>query len=290
MIDENILYGYDYDTVNNVLIGRPDIKDYGFFSTFTLMITSLMIVYKKYKTTPDKIDGSNLLYKIKKDLDIDMYQHFFHIDESVEINFENSELLVVISPDDQHTIYSEKYAEYYGPFFKKYFNVNENIENKITELTNKYNVDIDNSISVIFRDSDKWTDMGGFNSISAGGYLRKCKEIFELDGNRPKVLIQTENNGVISVFNQVFDLTFFSETALGKSQEIYPPIPLNDDMRLEWSEYYVASLWIHSKCKHVISYTGNSAFFVYLSRGTTNNFTQEITFTKNYNEFFVTNN
>jgi len=218
-----------------------------------------------------------------------MYQYFFHIDDSIEINFDE-EIPVPFSPDDQHTIYSEKYIKYYLPFFKKYFNVNTNITEKISFLKEKYGIDEDNSISVIYRDSDKWTDFGGFNYISAGGYFRKCKEIIELEKIRPRVIIQSENNGVIKTFQEAFGSVFFTETSLGNSSEIYPPIPINDEIRLEWSEYYVASLWILSKCKHVITYTGNSSFFIYLNRGTTNNFTQEITFTKDYNEFFVTNN
>jgi hypothetical protein len=288
MIYENILYGYDYDSTNNTLIGREDIKDYGFFSTFTLLITSLMVVYKKFKTVPTNINGEHLLRKLKNNSDIDMYHYFFHIDESVKIEF-NEELPVPFSPDDQHTIYSEDFIKYYTPFFKKYFNINENVQNKISFLKEKYNVEEENTVSVIYRDSDKWTDMGGFNYISAGGYFRKCKNILENEEVRPTVIIQSENTGVIRTFHEAFGSTFFNETSLGNSSEIYPPIPVNDDIKLEWSEYYVASLWILSKCKHVITYTGNSSFFIYLNRGTTKNFTQEITFTKNYDEFFVTN-
>ena len=154
----------------------------------------------------------------------------------------------------------------------------------------KYQVDITNSISIIYRDSDKWTDMGGFNYISAGGYFRKCNSIINSEVDRPKVIIQSENQGVIKTFEQAFGSVFFTETSLGNSSEIYPPIPIDDHRKLEWSEYYIASLWILSKCKHVITYTGNSSFFVYLNRGTTKNLTQEITFTKNFEDFFVTNN
>ena len=288
MIYENILYGYDYDSEKNILIGRENIKDYGFFSTFTLMMTSLMFVFKKFKKTPTGIDGKFLLRKLKRDLEIDMYNYFFHIDDSVEINFDE-ELPVPFSPDDQHTIYSEKYLKYYLPFFKKYFNINQNITEKISFLKKKYNVNENNTISIIYRSSDKWTDMGGFNYISAAGYFRKCKDIIDSEEVRPNIIIQSEDNGVIKTFQKSFGSTFFMETLLGNSSEIYPPIPLNDDIKLEWSEYYVASLWILSKCKHVITYTGNSSFFIYLNRGTTKNFTQEITFTKNYDEFFVTN-
>jgi hypothetical protein len=290
MIHENILYGYDYNTETNTLIGRENIGDYGFFSTFTLMLTSIMTVYKLYKKTPEFIDGTQLLKKIKRNSSIDMYHYFFNIDHTIDINFSEVEIPVPFSPDDQHTIYSSSYSEYYNIFFKKYFNINENILKKIEFLQSKYNIDTNNSISVIYRDSDKWTDFGGFNYISAGAYLRKTKEIFEKDENRPQVIIQSENMGVVNFFKTSFNCKFFEETSLGNSSEVYPPIPKNNSAILEWSEYYIASLWVLSKCKYVITYTGNSGFFIYLNRGSTNNLIQEITFTKDYNEFFVNNN
>lgn len=290
MIHENILYGYDYDTVENKLIGREDIKSYGFFSTFTLLLTSIMVVYKKYKKTPDVIDGSALLQKLKKDSEIDMYHYFFHINNDIIIDFQDIELPVPFSPDDQHTLYSEEYSKYYNVFFKKYFNVNNNIVDKINLLKNKYNISLENTISVIYRDSDKWTDLGGFNYISAAGYFNKCKDIINNDALINTVLIQSENTGVVQTFQQGLGAKYFEETSIGKNHYLYPPIPVDTDNILEWSEYYVAALWLHSKAKYVITYTGNSAFFVYLNRGTTNNLTQEITFTKNYNDFFVTNN
>lgn len=289
MIHENILYGYDYDDENNTLVGRLDIKDYGFFSTFTLMLTSIMIVYKKFNTVPKDIDGRNLLNKLKKEQDVDMYKYFFNIDKSVDISFDE-ELPVPFSPDDHHTIYYDSYSKYYTPFFKRFFNLNKNVLDKIKELEVKYNISYNNSVSVIFRDSDKWTDMGGFNYISAAGYLRKCREILDNNEKRLNVIIQSENNGVVKTFNEAFSSVYFEETSLGNPSDIYPPIPINVEKRLSWAEYYIAALWIISKCEHVITYTGNSSFFIYLNRGTTKNLTQEITFTKNYNDFFVSNN
>lgn len=289
MIHENILYGYDYDTINNVLIGRENISDYGFFSTFTLMLTSIMVVYKKYKKTPNQIDDRFLLKKIKKNKEINMYHHFFHIDESVVIDFDVNEIPVPFSPDDHHTIYFEKYSKYYNVFFKKYFNLNNNIIEKIDFLKQKYNINPDNIVSVVYRDSDKWTDMGGFKYVSAGAYMNMCRSIIH-ENKGLNVLIQSENMGVINTFKQSFGAIYFDETNLGNSSEIYPPIPLDDNKKMEWSEYYVASLWIHSMSKYVIMYTGNSSFFIYLNRGTTKNLIQEITFKKDYKEFFVSDN
>lgn len=288
MIHENVLFGYDYDDVTNTLIGKELIQDYGFFSTFTLMLTSIMVIYKKFKVLPENIDGKYLLRKLKKDKHVDMYSHFFHINKKITIDFDD-EIPVPFSPDDHHSLYSEKYIKYYKPFFDKYFNLNKCISEKIKEIKIKYKFDSDNSISVIFRDSDKWTDFGGFNYISAGAYVRKCSEIKSKEPNL-SVLIQSENLGVVKSFKEFFNSIFFVETELGNSSEIYPPIPIDDEKKILWSEYYVASLWIHSKSKYVITYTGNSAFFIYLCRGTTKNLIQEVTFTKNYNDFFIENN
>jgi hypothetical protein len=77
---------------------------------------------------------------------------------------------------------------------------------------------------------------------------------------------------------------------LVSNRDDYPLFLHLQENKLEWSENYVAALFLHSKSKYLITYTGNSAFFLYLSRGTTNNLYQEITFTNNnYDDFFSIN-
>jgi hypothetical protein len=246
-----------------------------------------MTVYKKFNTTPKIIDCKSAMFKFKNDENMDMYHHFFNINETIEINFDEP-LIVPFSPDDHHSIYSEKYVKFYKPFFEKYFNLNKSILEKIDFLMDKYSLDGDR-ISVIYRDSDKWTDFGGFNYVSAGAYMRKLREVIEKDGVC-KILIQSENNGVVKTFGEGFGAIFLNETSLNESSDYYPPIPKNKEKIVEWCEFYIASLWIHSKSKHVITYTGNSSFFVYLVRQTTKNFSQEITFTKSHNDFFINEN
>jgi hypothetical protein len=287
MIHENILYGYDYDDIENKLTAREDIKNYGFFSTFTLLLTSIMTVYRKFGKTPDIIDCKKGMAKFKNEENFDLYHHFFHINNDIEINFDE-ELPVPLSPDDHHTVYSEKYIKFYNPFFQKYFNINKPIVDRIDYLLNRYSLD-DDRVSIIYRDSDKWTDFGGFNYVSAGAYMKKFREIAEKEKPK-KILIQSENNGVVKTFGEAFGAIFFEETSLKDSSDNYPPIPKQKHDIINWCEFYIASLWIHAKSKYVITYTGNSSFFVYLVRQTTKNFIQEITFTKNYNDFFINEN
>ena len=86
MIHENITYGYDYNTETGELVGRTDISNYGFFSTFTLLITAIMAVYNHYGELVKSINGNNLLKHLNTDYSYDMYSHFFHIDENAFVS------------------------------------------------------------------------------------------------------------------------------------------------------------------------------------------------------------
>jgi hypothetical protein len=287
MLDERIMYGYNYDTITGQLIGRRDIGNYGFFSTFTLLITSIMGVYNKYGVMVKTIDGRNLLKNLNKDDSYDMYSHFFHIDESIEINF-NRPMPVPLTNDDQHSIYREEYAIFYSSFFKRYFNLNDNIKNKIEEFKLKYNINPENTISVVYRSTDKWTDMDGFNHISPALYFKLTKKLKTQNPNF-NTFIQSENKGINKVFIEGLNANFIEETLATNRNDLPIFLHLEKD-KLEWSENYVAALFLHSKSKFLITYTGNSAFFLYLSRGTTNNLYQEITFmNNNFDDFFSIN-
>ncbi len=134
MIHSLILFGYDYDDKKNILIGRKDISEYGFFAPFTLLLTSIMTIYKKFKRLPVDIDGKNILSNLNPNHNIpDMYHHFFNINKKIEINFDE-ELPVPATPNEHHTIYAEKNIKYFKPFFDRYFNLNENIQKKIEFL------------------------------------------------------------------------------------------------------------------------------------------------------------
>lgn len=281
---EEIGYGYDYDLTNNILIGNSKIAEYGFFSTFSLMFIALLNVYRKYNKSVNDIDGRFLLKHIKGEIP-DMYKHFFSIDSEFQINFDSKKIDFPIDQNEHHTIYSEKKIFFYNQIFKKYFKLTPNIEYKIKFLTEKYNIISENSVSVVYRDTDKWTDFGGFNHISPAFYCRIARNI-KTETPDIQVLIQTENEGVKKFLMEGLGAKSIEETLT--SDKSIPLFLYLKEKKLEWAEYYVASLWIHAKSKYLITYTGNSGFFLYLIRGTTKNLYQEITFTKNNEmEFFV---
>lgn len=289
MIHENVLFGYDYDDESNTLIAKDWIRNYGFFSTFTLMLTSIMIVYKKFGVLVDNIDSKNCLYLLKKeiDLDYDIYHRFFKINKNIDDSLFIKDTVVPFSPDDHHTVYKEEYVKYYKPFFDRYFTLSENTNAVYSNLKQKYNFDFENSISIVYRDTDKFTDFGGFNYVCAAPYYRLAHNIKEKDRDC-KVYIQTESNKVMSYFRNAISATFIEETGLVKEDDTAPLIHYKKDL-LNWADNYISSLYLHAQSKYLITYTGNSSLFLYLKRGTTKNMYQEITFTKNYMDFFYTN-
>jgi hypothetical protein len=288
MIHTNIGYGYKFDDETKTLIGEEGIKSYGFFSTFTLMFICIINVYKDLNMIVENIDGSNLLENLKQGENLDMYHHFFNINKDLVIDVDKNKIPRDLSVNEQHTIYKDVNFVTFKPFFEKYFNLNQRLIDLIDFYKTKYRIDSDRSISVVYRDTDKWTDFGGFNYISPAFYWRIARNLKTEDPSLA-LLVQTENTGVKRIFREALGGVSIEETLTSETSE-YPLFLTLKNEKLKWADAYVASLWLHSKSKYLITYTGNSGFFLYLARGTTKNMYQEITFTKNdENEFFVLN-
>jgi hypothetical protein len=289
MIHNNVLFGYDYDDESKTLIAKDWIRQYGFFSTFTLMLTSIMAVYKKFGVLVENIDSREALHLLKREvpLDFDIYSHFFKIDKDYKLPEDFDMSGIDFGPNHHHTIYDESHLKYFLPFVKKYFTLSDNVLAKSEELKTKYNLNSEKNISVVFRDSDKWTDLGGFNYVSAAAYLRHALDIKEKDPECT-IVIQTENEGVKQHFVQGFQAIFIHETKTGLTSTTAPLLHFTEDI-LGWATDYAAALYIHSQSKYLITYTGNSAFFLYLLRGSTKNLYQEKTFEMNYKDFFTSN-
>jgi len=284
MIHEHVSYGYDYNDETNTLTANPAIGHYGFFSTFTLLFTSIIATYKKFNKLP-QIDGRNILKHLNTDENKDMYRHFFETDESVQISFGDE--LKIYHPDIHQMIYADDDAKYFKPFFDRYFKLNHHINWKLNRLIEQYSVDSKNSISLIIRGSDKWTDFGGIATAGPGAFIRMAEKLVQ-ENPGSKVLLQTEHDDIINFCRHKFPMSVFEETKTTTNPSV-PIFLTNVENKLDWAEWYVAALWLHARSKYVITYSGNSALFVFLVRGSTQNLYQEIAFKKPIEDFFVKN-
>jgi len=284
MLHKDISFGYDYDTINNVLISTDIIKNYGLFSSFTLMLSSITQVHYHYGVTPKDIICDNFLLKFKEPNDeTNIYKFLFKIDDSIVID---DTMKILMGPNDHHLIYDNQKIQKLSPFFKKYFSLNNETLDVKNSLETKYNIKDNNRISVIYRGSDKWIDMGGFTQVGPNPYIQLTDEIFHTD-KLMNVLIQSDEKRLINFYSYKFKSTFIRETDIGDIGHNEDPTPKNN--KKEWLRNYVSSIFIHGESKHLITYTGNSGFFSVLHRGNTYNVYQENTFLKNYKEFFNKN-
>lgn len=273
-------FGYYYYPEENKIESMDIIQDYGLFSTFTLLLSTITIVHRDYKVLPDKFDLSNALRKFKEDKSIDMYKVLFKIDES--INIDNAEPM---GPDHHHEIYTDEKIKKLYPYVRRYFNLSDEVCEIKDKLIEKYNLKDKEFLSVIYRGTDQFTDRGGFISVNCSAYEKLAKDIIsKIDPKNRNVLIQSEEPRVVSYFKGSLGAKFIEETNIGQIDNNGAPVPLKDVET--WVKYYIASIYIHSKSKTLITYTGNSGFFTALFRGNMENVYQETTFKLNRKIFF----
>ena len=280
---EDISFGYDYDEEGRALIARPLIEDYGLFSTFCLLLSATTACHSKCGNVPDEIKFGKSLSKFNdKENPQDLYNFLFKVDASVEITSDQKHH---VGPDNHHTLYTDNSIRRLQPFFKKYFSLNTETLAVKNTLKDKYNIQDTNRISVIYRASDKWTDFGGFINTGPASYYRLASDLWHQNKDSGmKLLIQTEDAGVADWFCRSLHGQFISETSIGETNSVTQPIPSQN--KLNWLRNFVASLYIHSESKILITYSGNSGYFASLARGNANDLYQENSFTKSYRDFF----
>lgn len=276
-------FGYYYYPEENKVMSMDKISNYGLFSTFTLLLSTITLIHRDYKKLPKKFDLSNALMKFKTNKEDDLYKILFKIDESVEID-----KISPVGPDPHHTLYTEDRINGLYPYIKRFFTLSDELTNIKNNLLQKYELVNKDYVSVIYRGSDQFTDRGGFISVNCSAYEKLARSIIsEIPVQNRVLLIQTEEPRVLSYFRGQLGAKFISETDIGEIGKTDAPVPNNGVD--EWIKNYVASIYIHSKSKTLITYTGNSGFWVVLFRGMMNEVYQETTFQLDRNLFFKKN-
>ena len=275
---EVLSFGYSYDTDTDTLEAVNQISNYGLFSTVILLAAAASRVHKKYGILPSKVKAPSTLQRFKDKKDDDIFSQLFTVDETVKIPE-----IRAFNPDVHHSLYRDSLIKAVSPYIRRYGAPNESVKTAIIDLKARYDLDNLDRVSVIYRGSDKWTDKGGWPDAGPGAYVRMTNKLKIADKNL-KVLIQSEEMAICKFFRQKYKAFFIPETAVGDTKLTTRPIPELD--RGTWLKYFIASLHIHSESKHVITYTGNSGFFVVALRGHTENVLQECLFSKKVEEIF----
>jgi hypothetical protein len=252
------------------LLAHPEINELyclwncGFYSNEFQVFNSLLVLLG-HGIIPERVDYSLGYRHFKKDPNRDIYSDFHKINVEIDLD-----LFVNIPLPDSNRCQFDLYRfDVYNKVRDRFFNPSDLILERKNFLINKYKFDPLKTISVLYRGTDKGTEL---KLGSPEEYLNVVKNILK---NNPdfKVLLQTDQTQVIQYFyEQLGDtlITFEETPSTTSNKVIWSLMEQSDKDSIDWSQWFDAALRCVSDCKYLVNHTGNVAFFANLYRGNVN--------------------
>lgn len=249
------------------LLAHPEINELyclwncGFYSNEFQVFNSLLVLLR-HGIVPERIDYSLGYRHFKKDPNQDIYSDFHKINDKIDLN-----LFVDIPLPDSNKCQFDLYRfDVYNQIRDRFFNPSDIILERKNILINKYKFDPQKTISVLYRGTDKGTEL---RLGSPTEYLKVVKNILK-DNPNFKVLLQTDQTQVIQYFyDQLGDvlITFEETPSTTSNKVIWSLMEQSSRDSIDWSQWFDAALRCVADCKYLVNHTGNVAFFANLYRG-----------------------
>lgn len=249
------------------LLAHPEINELyclwncGFYSNEFQVFNSLLVLLK-HGIIPERIDYSLGYRHFKKDPNQDIYFDFHKIDDKIDLD-----LFVDIPLPDSNKCQFDLYRfDVYNKIKDRFFGPSDLILERKNILIDKYKFDPQKTISVLYRGTDKSTEL---QLGSPTEYLKVVKNILK-DNPNFKVLLQTDQTQVIQYFyDQLGDIliTFEETPSTASNKVIWSLMEQSGKDSIDWSQWFDAALRCVSECKYLVNHTGNVAFFANLYRG-----------------------
>jgi len=252
------------------LLNHPEMNDLycmwncGFYSNQTQAFLSTLILLS-HGILPDKIDYSMGFKRFKSDPERDIFPDFYRINPDQEVTPKN-----IILPDENRKQFEIYDFEYYNQVVKRFFNPSGVVTDKWQMLTEKYDIDPEKTVSVLYRGTDKGTEV---RLASPEAYLDVVKQILDqTPANR--VLVQTDQTQVLDYFKSELGniVVSFSETPSTSGKDAMNTVMENEGKdTMDWMQWFDAALRCVAECAYVVNHTGNCGLWMNLYRGNVDN-------------------
>lgn len=237
----------------------------GFYSNQTQAFLSTLILLS-HGIIPDKISYAMGFKRLKKDPDRDIFPDFYKIDPRVSVQL----LKTVTLPDENRKQFDLYDFEYYNPVVQRFFGPSDVILDRKNQLLNKYKINPSETIAVLYRGTDKYTEV---RLGDPQAYLHTVRQILQ-QTNAKKVLVQTDQTQILDFFKKELGdmVVYFEETptTTNKDSMISNMENSKGDMT-DWMQWFDAALRCVSNCAFVVNHTGNCGLWMNLYRGNTIN-------------------
>ena len=249
------------------LLAHPEVNELyclwncGFYSNEFQVFNSLLVLLR-HGLIPERIDYSLGYRHFKKDPNQDIYLDFHKINEKIDLDL----FADIPLPDSNKCQFDLYLFDIYNKIRDRFLNPSDLIVERKNILINKYKFDPQKTISVLYRGTDKATEL---KLGSPTEYLNVVKNILK-DNPNFKVLLQTDQTQVIQYFyDQLGDIliTFEETPSTTSNRVIWSLLEQSDKDLVDWSQWFDAALRCVSECKYLVNHTGNVAFFANLYRG-----------------------
>jgi hypothetical protein len=243
----------------------------GFFSWCSVKLDNIIFYFNKYKELPQIIDNSLCFphYKNKEHKDMDITNHFFTEDNDVFVyNYDKT-------PEFHYNHQYKPYFKFdymsYMPFIHRYFQPSEKIKNIINEIESKYQIDVNNTICVYYRNTDKKCETP---IASHDEFINKTSEILSNNINM-KIICMTDDIKFENLVIEKFKDNIIIIDEVSKSMDKWDKRELKG-RNYEHGLYMLACVYILSKCHSIICGSGNVSLWLALFRGNGKNIHQNL--------------
>lgn len=239
--------------------------DAGFFSVCTInLLTAINYYIQNNKFC--KLDTSNQwgLYKTENR---DVYNEYFtYNDESLPVIIEK---YLDSDTEIQFADYKKINYNFIKPFIDKYFNLSKEVKSIKNNLINKYNIDLNNTISIYYRGNDKIKETNLPSYIS---FTDKLNIIKHLHPNHT-ILVQSDEYEFYEHCKNLYNnIIYFEEIKkINKTNDAGVHYTMEHGDKIKAAQTFLAIVSILSQSQSIILNSSNVSLFICLFRGHANN-------------------
>lgn len=240
----------------------------GFFSCCTIALQDLITFHRHYKQLPKSVNRSSQYSFYKHNAAESLIRLFFQETDS-DIPFKDwYELHYDAMYETQFADYKKINFEAATPFVNKYFNPSQHVRELVEMYETKYNIDYDNTCAILYRGNDKVKEcrISPYND-----FINKATEYANC-----RYFVLPDELEFLEEFQAVHPNSFYLEETpnirRNKETANFYEIPTVD--RAGYAAKFLAGIIVASKCKNLITHSGNVSLWCLLFRGHTNGVNQ----------------
>jgi len=242
----------------------------GFFSCCSIRLHYINLYITEMLRLPPIIDTSSMFRFYKEDISKDVtYEYFEHYDH-IDIDFK---LPIDYKENYQYRDYNSLEFEQIVPLITKYFSPSKTINDIISNMTSKYNLDFENICVLFYRgnDKNKETRICGYSD-----YTRYADKVLEHNKDI-RFMLQSDETGFLDFFTERYPNNSFYMKDEIRHIPRHRRNTVDNVFRESnhvFSKYYLAITIIMSKCKYIVCGTGNCSIWIVFYRGHAKNVIQ----------------